>query len=235
MKNQVKQLIVAFLLLLMGLPLGAQTVSAAFKAYTSAMNGHENISMEVDVLSYATAQTKSGSKVGSGMMRSSKDGYYSRFLSDEFLMNKEHIVLLDHESKKITLFNETAVKKQKKQFLPDMDSLLVRSDSSKWIGVRNGEEIVELYSKDGDVRKTEIHFNSQNHLINRITYFYPPANAENDYGAYKVDVVYRNVSFAALDKSLFTESPFVEYKNKHWQTADAYRNYKLIISSLPKS
>lgn len=232
---KVNILALLLLCLLPAFPLRAQSATDAFRNYRTATGAHESISMDVEVFTYATARSRNGVKIGSGIMRSSKGSYYSKFMNDELLSTREHVLILDHSSRSMTLFTDLKDgKRNKEKFMPDVDSLLKMNDSVVYKGIIGNEEVVELFNNTGYIRKTEIRFNIQTHFINRIVYFYAPADNENDFGAYKAEVIYKKVSFDAIDKTVFDEAKYILYKNKRWQPAAGFAAYKLNVTTPPK-
>jgi hypothetical protein len=67
-------------------------------AYLSAIN----FSAEVRVTAFKTPAQETGEPMGIGVIRKSKKGYYSKYLSDEMISNDHCTVIVDDLNKNIT-------------------------------------------------------------------------------------------------------------------------------------
>lgn len=223
----------SLVLLLISLPGFAQTATDELRASGNAFRKYENLSMQVSVYTYATANPASASFVGKGKMSKSKEGYYSSFLNDEMISNSSCTVILNHESKTMHCFDGDERKKRKDAFVPQLDSVRP-GDSLQYKGIVNGMKLVVIYHKNSYISKSEIYINPSTSLYSRIVYYYAPANEDFTADAFKSEIIYDQVSFDEPDAKLFSTEKFISHKNKTWVSTPAFKNYRLTVVMPPE-
>lgn len=216
--------------LLLAVNSNAQDARAELKAAGEAFRKYENLNMEVAVYTYEK-QSSPASLVGKGKMSKSEKGYYSRFMNDELISDKNGTVILNHEQKTMHYFDGT--NKTKKGFLPQPDSLS-SADSAVYLGLENGMKHILIYHRNSFIERTEIYINPATSLLSRIVYYYPPANEDFTADAYKSEVVYEKTSFDKPDDSLFDKDRYVNKKNNTWIATAAWSKYQLTVVTAPE-
>jgi hypothetical protein len=229
--NRMKKLVLILIVVLTGTNLFAQDARAILKAAGEAFRKHENLNMEVAVYTYEK-ENSAASLVGKGKMSKSDKGYYSRFMNDELISNKNGTVILNHEQKTMHYF-EGENNKAKKGFVPQPDSLSA-GDSAVYLGMENGLQHVLIYHRNSYIERTEVFINASTSLLSRIVYYYPPANEEFTADAYKSEVIYEKINFDKANESLFEIGRFVDKKNKTWVATAAWSKYALTVVTAPE-
>jgi hypothetical protein len=210
----------------------AQTAEEVLTKSGNAFRENEHLSMEVAMYNYASASSP-GVLVGRGMMHRDGDSYYSKFMNDEMISNRNSTVILNHDAKSMYYFRgERHAKKQQGIISPD--SLAANGDSVTLAGMENGCHKVVIYHKRSYYVRTEMLISAETFLPSKITYFHAPASDDFTTDVYKTEILYEKISFEKPDGELFSEDKYVEKKNGTWIPAAAYRNYKLIISENPE-
>lgn len=229
MKNRIKTLIVA--LLIVGSAF-AQTAQEILTASGDAFRDNEYLSMEVSMYNYVSS-TAQGVLVGKGTMRRSKDAYYSKFMNDEMISNKNCTVILNHETKNMYCFTGEKQKRGKQTVAPP-DSLARDGDSLVLAAVENNCNHVIIYHKNSYFLKTELYISIATSLPSKIIYYYAEANEDFTTDMYKTELLYEKISFEKPDGDLFSVEKYVEKKNGKWIATTAYKNYKLTVSETPE-
>ncbi len=217
-----------------GLILHAQTPGELLKETTLAYLEAKNLSMDVVVHTFTSASDP-GTLLGNGMIRKSEENYYSKFLTDELIVNGTCTVVLDHQEKTVTWYDAEKEKKKKdknrNQQLPNLDSL-ANGDSIVYRGLENGQRHFLFYSRSikTAIRLTEVFIDDQTHFITQIVYFYNDNTAEEAYDMYKVVIDYVNISTTKPTETFFSERKFLSYTKGTPALTASYSKYKLIIA-----
>jgi hypothetical protein len=223
---------ILFLLLVPGMVMAqSKSNGELLKETTQAYLDAKYLSMDVNVVTYQSASDP-GVLLGQGMIRKSGTEYYSKFLSDELIVNNNCTVVLDHGDKTITWYDMEKQKKNKDkgQELPNMDSLS-GSDSIVFKGVENKQRHFMLYSRSAyaAIHLTEVFINEETHFVERIIYYYQNNSDDEAYDMYKVVIDYTNISTQKPSDSFFSERRYLTYSKGEPVLTAAYANYKLII------
>ena len=209
-----------------------KTSGELLKETTQAYLDAKDLSMDVDVYTYVSA-TQPGELLGQGQIRKSGDSYYSKFLTDELIVNKNCTVVLDHNDKTITWYDHEKNKKQKNKSpeLPNLDSIS-GGDSIVYKGIVNGQRHFLFYSRSlfSSIRLTEVLINDQSHFVERIVYFYRDNSNDEAYDMYKVVIDYVNISTARPSASCFSEGKYISYSKGKPVLNAAFSKYELIIA-----
>jgi len=209
----------------------AQSAQEVLSACTNAFRDNKYLSMEVAVYNYANS-TSSGELLGRAIMRKSDNNYYSKFLNDEMISNKNCTVILNHESKTMRCF--VGQNQKHNQVAATPDSVLLPGDSLVYNGIENNERHVTIYHKNSYYLRTEMYFSVATSLPSRIIYYHAPANEEFTTDAYKTELLYEKISFEKTDEDIFSEKKYVERKNGKWIAAPEFKNYVLTVSETPE-
>ena len=196
------------------------------KAYLAATD----FSADVKVISFATEKQLVGQSLGMGMMRKSKDNYYSKYLDDEMICNNNCTLIIDHSGKIVSYFDKSsAAKKLSVSNFPSMDSLLKKTDSTRYEGIVNGEERFVLYTGKTAILRTELFITPQDHFLRKLIYYYAPNTQDNAYDMYKIEITYVNISLGKVDNDFFSEKKYIDYKNGKPVLKQEYTAYKLHV------
>ena len=233
--KHIKIYIAFFLLVFTASDTTAQTAASELDKVSQSYLSAEHLSMEANVYVYSSKIDVAGSFLGKGVMRKSKNNYYSRFLDDEVIINSRCMLIIDHSRKTIELYD--AVKSRKKnatQHLPDVKAIMASNDSVKYHGVRSGMKHFTFYNKRASVVKTELYVNAATGFIEKIEYYYSQSNVEESYDAYKVVIEYQGISVKNPGEEPFSEKKYVSRKGSNMILAPSYKNYQLIAEDKQK-
>jgi hypothetical protein len=222
-----------FAFLFFSFNLSSQSVQEIIAATRSAYVIHENLSMNVSVLNYATSASASATLVGNGKMSKTKNGYYSKFMNTELVSNKTCTVVIDHDMKEITFLPAGKKDLRKMDFISSLDSLSASYDSVIYRGVINGDKLLVFFGNDQYVIKTEVYISASTSLIDKIVYYYAPDTEDDAVDAFKTEIIYKDVSFESIDESVFSEEKFIVLINKQWKPVAAYKNYHITVVAKP--
>jgi hypothetical protein len=203
------------------------------QAYLKAID----FSADVKVVSYKTKNDINGQPMGKGVIRKSKQGYYSKYLDDELMTNEKCMLIIDNGKKEITYFDGSGYnfKGMSQPTLPPIDSLLKRNDSVVFKENENGENHFIFFNKQGATIRTDVYVNRQTHFVSKIVYYYAASDKKSNYDMYKVEITYLNIKIDKIDNSFFSESKYVSYKKGKPVVQAAYDKYKLNITKKYKS
>lgn len=210
----------------------SQTGQQVLSECSNAFSKYENLSMEVAVSNYATP-TAPAVLLGTAVMHKSKDGYYSKFLSDEMISNNTCTVVMNHDGRLMYCFTGEKNKRSKNQNVMVSDSMAATGDSIHYAGLIDNMKCVIIYHRNSYYSKTELYISPATSLPSRIVYYHVPANDDFTTDVYKTELLYNKISFEKPDASFFDESKYVVKKNGIWQTTPEYRNYKFNTSQSP--
>lgn len=205
-------------------------VADEFKKTSQAYLALSNFSADVKVFSFTTSAQSSGTLMGIGLLRKSKENYYSKFLDDEMVSNNTCTVIVNHYDKTINYFkNNKDAKKILLMDLPSMDSLIKKTDSAVYRGIVNDDEHFILYTKRADITKTELYISRKYHFLKKVVYYYAPNSKYASYDMYKIELIYENISIANIDHKFFSERKYIDYRNGKPALTPAYSIYKLHV------
>lgn len=200
---------------------------------TQAYLNAENLSMDVVVHTYST-ENSSGILLGKGLIRKSGVNYYSKFMTDELVINEDCMIILDHQEKTVTRYGQEQKKKRKSQGheLPNMDSIYSAGDSIVYKGVEDGKRHFFFYSKNkfSAVRFSEVFIDEPTHFVTKIVYYYNTTSAEESYDMYKVVIDYTAISTEKPDQGFFSEKKYFSYSKGKFLLTSSYSSYELIIA-----
>lgn len=226
-----KQILLLVLLLPVSL-FSQQDPKSLLKETTQAYLDANDLSMDVNVQTYSTS-TGQGTLLGKGMIRKSGNNYYSKFLTDELIVNGNCTVVLDHNEKTITWYDANDKKKKggKNQELPNMDSLAFQ-DSVAYKGLVNGQRHFVFYSRSAAsaISMTEVYINDASRFIEKIVYYYRANNTDEAYDMFKVVIDYVNISTTPPSKTYFSESKYLTYSKGLPVLTSAYSGYQLNVA-----
>lgn len=210
-----------------------QDAISLLKQTTQAYVGADNLSMDVVVHTYASANSTS-ILLGNGLIRKSGVNYYSKFLTDELVVNENCTLVLDHQDKTITRYGPDE-KKKKNKFKGQIsfpDSLYSCSDSIVYKGLEDGKQHFLFFSKNkaAAVNLTEVFINDQTHFVTQIVYYYNDMSNDEAYDMYKVVIDYTNISTTRPSDSFFSERNYITYSKGKPALTSSYSSYKLIIA-----
>jgi hypothetical protein len=232
-----KKILLLFALCSAGVFLRAQSSGELLKETAKAYLDAENLSMDVSVHMFTSA-TDAGTLMGNGLIRKAGENYYSKFLTDELIINKSCMVVLDHQMKTVTWYDmeseRNKKKKDKNQQLPDLDSIS-NGDSVVYSGVSNGRRHFLFYSRavSSAIRLTEVFIDDQTHFVAQIVYYYRDNSTEEAYDMYKVVIDYTNISTEKPADSFFLEKKYLSYTKNQPVLNASFSKYKLIIAREP--
>lgn len=219
--------------LLITASLYAQTAQEVLTASGNAFRDNKYLSMEVSAYNYATSVSQ-GVLLGKGMMCKSPEGYYSRFMNDEMISNKNCTVILNHDARSMVCLVGEKQKRKGSQMTIAPDSLAQPGDSLVYGGMINGEKLVTIYHTNSYFLRTELYISAATSIPSRIIYYHAPANEDFTTDAYKTEIVYEKISFEEPTGTGFSEEKYVEKKNGKWLATPAFKNYKLTVSETPE-
>lgn len=208
--------------------LHAQTAQEILQKAREAWTVHEHLSLEVDVKLYEKASSPA-TLLGTAVMRKSGSNYYSKFLDNEMLSTASGAVILDHTSRQITWLPDEGKRRRKQQFEPQIDSISP-NDSVVYLGLKDNVHQLEIYHRSGYITKTVFQLSASTFLPEKVVYYYAPANEEDDPGAYKSELVYKNISFEPVKSDLFSEKKYIVRSGDAVKPAPAYASYKVIAA-----
>lgn len=225
------------LILLSQLVLGQQKISDRLKQVTDAYTNAINFSANVNVLQFKDKEQKVGTRMGIGIMKKVKDGYYSKFIDDEMIANDKCTIIISHDEKRIVYMEPINLSGKISSFIkmPSLDSLLKKNDSVVYQGITNGNEHYVFYNKKSVIIRTDIYVDHISHFMKKLVYYYAPSTKDNNIGLYKLEISYNDISLNPADKSCFSESKYITYLNGKPVLQNAFKNYKLVIAEKYKN
>lgn len=209
----------------------AQTVQDVLRQAREAWTANEHLSMDVEVRVFETAASTQGNLLGTALLRKSGENYYSKFLGNELISTVHSTVIIDHTARQISYLPEEGGKRRKKdQFIPQLDSIAAMQDSLVYRGLVGTAHQLEVFHKTGYITRTTYALSATTFLPERITYFYADATVEDDPGAYKSELVYKNISFDVVKTDLFSEKKYIVRKGETVRPAPAYATYRIVAA-----
>lgn len=223
--NKIIKLFVVFILPLAS---NAQNAAADFsKVHDAYLSNY--LTLDFDVKQFNSEKDNVGTLVSAGKVRKSKSDYYSFFDNQEMIIVDNRMLNIDHSRKKMSYYQQAGSPKVPKADPALMDTMLLEnSDSIKFLGVTSEGKRYSIYTSGTDIYRTDITIDPATWLIREIVYYYPAANEEADYGAYKVVIHYNLLSTTKPDETYFNINKYVE-EGKSPHTAAAYKSYSFTI------
>jgi len=212
------------------LRLTAQKPSELLKQTTQAYTASEYLSVDVDVRSYASRSDIKGELLGKGLIRKSRSNYYSKFRTDEMIVNDDCTVIIDHEERSITYLDDDKAKKKRNRSsvqLPNIDSMMRGGDSLVYRGVKQGLRHFTFYSKRSYITQTELYVDEQTKFIRKVIYFYAQNTNNEAYDVYKIELDYDTTNTQRPADTYFDEEKFVSYQKGRPVVNTAYKSYRL--------
>jgi outer membrane lipoprotein-sorting protein len=220
----------AAVLLLIAISSHAQDKHQALLEVSKAYAETQALSMDVEVTVYKDRWDKKGTLIGKGVMRKSKDNYYSRFMGDEMISNSSCTVIIDHSDKSIAYFKGSLTSRKPEYDIPEISAVLSRNDSVVYKGMVNGLNHYTLYYAKGIAVQTDIYVDNKTKFIRKMEYIYRKSTPENNYDAYKVVIEYKNISKNVSDAKIFSEKKYITYKKGQPRLLPAYSSYELTVA-----
>ena len=210
----------------------AQNAATELSKTTQAYIAADNLSMDAEVTVYKDKNDNKGSLMGLGLIRKTKENYYSKFVTDEMISNKHCTLIIDHDDKTVTYFEAANLIKNKKNYqLPNIDSLLTHNnDSVVYIGLQNGYKHFSFYNKFSPIIQTDLFIDQKTSFVKKIVYYYADSNEEESYDMYKVMIEYKNISLKNPGSDFFSEKKYIQMQKGQPVLNANYKNYKLTIA-----
>ena len=166
-----------------------------------------------------------------GTFRKNESGYYSRFMNDELISNKNCTVIIDHYDKSITWFDPVGAKAKKiKQEIVQLDSLMQRADSVISLGTQNGLRKFSIYEHAADIVQTDLFIDPVSIFIKRIVYYYRAPDDEQDIELAYMEITYKNISTANIPADKFSEKKCIDYRNGKPVPTGSCSGYELTVA-----
>lgn len=187
-------------------------------------------SSDITVTGYKTKNDKTGLMLGKGMVRKSKDGYYSKFGETEVICNNKYLLTVDNNEKSMRLTDYSQLfPSQKQQILPDLDSIFRSYDSIRYVGLQGNARDYVIYSKRSGYQEVHMIIDKNLSVLQQIIYVYPAASKENTFDIYKIVVNYRNTTIKPFQNNFIQLSKYLVLQKNKADLNKGYKNYKLII------
>ncbi|HXC03313.1 MAG TPA: hypothetical protein VNZ86_01100 [Bacteroidia bacterium] len=193
----------------------------------------KSMSMHIAVKVFENKSQASDPTVYSGIMKKSKEGYYSSLKGLTTLMN-DHCSLLVDDNQKLIVYGTGSAKNmnafQEKDIAPMLDSMLYKNNKVELKSSGAGSKVYQITTGTGSFyEKMEVRLGVPNYTLDEIIYYYK--TTEEAPGS-KVVVSYSSVNLdAPLSSSDFSEKKFVEKKGSRFVGIGKYAGYKIIDSS----
>lgn len=190
----------------------------------------EDFSAKVSVSGFKTKEAVKPMQIGTGILKKTKNGYYSKFAEDEMVINEKHTIIINHLDKTIKLISGSAFSYLKESTgLLNVDTLLAQADSVVSRGLVNGMKLYSFYGSDSPVYRTDISVNEKTLFIQSIIYYYRESDEEDSYDMDRVLIQYQNISVTKPDRNIFSDKNYIGKEKGKLVGIGAYRGYKLTV------
>lgn len=185
----------------------------------------KEIGFEVEVYHFKNKDSK-GELLSKGIMRKSGKNYYSSFMGDKMIINKQKgTVIIDEINKEITYFDvNKEIEKPQQIELPDSLFSLF-----KYVGKEGNVKKYEIKSEDikANILRTVLNIDD-NYRLKKVIYYYNKNTEKKNYNAYKLEIHYKNIITTNIRDSYFNINEYIIIKNNKIQLTKHYANFKLL-------
>ncbi len=216
--------IITFLIAAQG-RLFAQSPKADFDRIVQKYSNLENLSLKMEAYAYRDQDTNDRELSFSGTFKKRGEDFYTNAWDREMIVRGQHMVVVDHDEQKIAIGrarSQQTAQLAMPQF--SIDSLEAHGGKVTYSGKEGDLRKYEISLPDALVFSTDLYI-SDDDIIKRIVYHYQ--ELEDAKPAYaKLDVYYKNVSFATPAASYFDDHKFYDKNNDgELIPAPRYRDY----------
>lgn len=189
-----------------------------------------SLSMKVHVRNFTTKDDSRGEEISVSEIKKLGNNYYTSFNGTEMLVNEKGIFVINHIERWIKIYKPQKLKKINLTSMTGVDSLIGSNYSSvKYHGIVNDSKHYTGYLMKGTYKQLEMYFNVKMNYLSKLIYYFPPSDTENDFGAYKMEILYDNVNLSPVNPTWFNENKFVRSEGNQFIQVEAYKSYRLNI------
>ncbi len=185
------------------------------------------ISMDITVMAYGSETDNQGMLLGKAIMKKQGKNYYSKFLQEEMITNRENTLIIDHEEKSFLFFDHPSPVSEQQLTAFKLDSLLATGDSLTYEGMKSKHRHYRMLPATGSIRQVEIFLDAKKPLIKRIVYTYRESTDEFDHGMYRVSIDYHTVKTGSPDPGYFSISKYIRLSENGAVPREAWKDYNL--------
>jgi hypothetical protein len=163
------------------------------------------------------------------MKKSGEDFWYSMD-KIKMIVNSNCVLYINDEEKQLVY---TVRNKKKELPFPSgdlagaVDTLLKKSDSVVFAGLRDNCKKYIIYSSAGEIIRSEIYINNETSLITRVAYHYKHYQERGDI---RVDIAYQEMNTAPqFANSEFSEKQYVSYNRGVARPLGKYSSYQASV------
>ena len=187
----------------------------------------ENLSFEMYATAFSEEEAREGAVVFRGVFKKRGESFYTSAWNREMIVNEREMLVVNHEQQKM------ARGRSQPEVMGDLtyptstiDSILISGAQLESLGQKNGERHYRLNASGGVVAQIEFYLGAHD-LITRMVYHYRDTPLAHPAYA-RLELQYRNISFAKPDAAFFDEAKFVSPSaGGELRPSAPYRDYEL--------
>lgn len=226
-------LCLAILVLLYGTS-SAQNFKQDFRQVQEAYSKLDKFYCEIKINMYETTGASKPAQVMLSTIKKQAGDFWYSMNTSKMIVNDRCILYINEESKKMYYSvrdKENEIKLPEQNPVAMVDSLLGKSDSIVYKGIKNGCLNYTVHSPQSIIIKSEMAIDKESHLMRSITYYY---DEKKKNAAAKVTIEYMKINTApAFTESDFSEEQYVVFSNNMLKPVNAYSAYDASIIEQP--
>jgi hypothetical protein len=202
------------------------------EAYSKFIDMSMNITYNV-FLNYSTALPY---ETEVGFFKQHRNQRYNKLKEIESLQNKDYLVVVDNDQRRIVVGNPVKFDPSKITLL-NLDSALSTCSSVSYLDDKPGLGGYSMRFKPNTISafdKIELYFDKKTYIVEKLFFYYRQEmklSKETDAISEKprLEITFSKFDFKTVnDESVFSESKFIEKKNGKYVAANTYKDYQVI-------
>lgn len=208
----------------------AQDFKSDYKQVHEAYNKLEKFSCELKIDVFEDQRSKTPSQKMSSVIKKSANDYWYSMDKIKMVVNDGCILYINEENRQMIYTirnskNEMVIPNQ--NAVATIDTILKKSDSVVYSGVRDNCKKYIIYSGKGEIVRSEMLISRESSLITKIVYYY---KAEKDGNASKVEINYVKMNTAPqFADNEFSEKQYMSYSKNKVKPLGKYIGYETSV------
>lgn len=194
-------------------------------AYSSAVKLHT----EAEVSIYENLSDTKAQDRKKAVIKKDGNNYLYSLDNNLMLLNGKCLLMIYPTEKQIVYEKRSPNQEEQltKSVIPDIDSLLRKTDSVRYRGSRDGMKHYSIYSSKSMIKQTDIFLDAASGGLKKISYLY---NTQMLSGTAKVDVDYKLFDTAPVfGTDTFSEKNYIVRNGKQYKAAPKYYGYNVSV------
>jgi hypothetical protein len=163
------------------------------------------------------------------VLRKSKLKSYTKHLNTEVLEDGKETIIIDHETKEITLFTEIKNQKQASfDFEAQLSNLKKNIDTIIFLGDKDGKRTYEIETKDELISSVQMEFNYKNYALTKIIYTYNQVKGVSLETSYST-IHYTHFSTNPISDKFFYKKKYLLKSKGAYVPSPSFSHYKLEV------